>query len=336
VTAVLILPETDGESFLANLIDRPFLRHVVEFVTDQGIRKILVVGPAARKAQAMESIGRAWDGSIEYREAHSISGYEVAPIAGNEKCLFASVACWPQLPLKRQLELAAGTIVYGANGNWTGWALVEPRDVALMPPLRDHAAMLSYVQSLRNYAKLSADLEFRCGSPEDLWRAHMDALDSNLSRIFHGGLEVRPAVWMGRNASVAASAEIHAPAYIGENSRIGPGAQIGPFAVIAKDCLIAPRTIIRHAVIAPGTYAGSDLELDQLLVNKRHLFDVRFGVSVDRVDYPILDGVFDFHWPAILRRARGSLGRWPWRRAEVLETPAADAETNWRTPTRHQ
>lgn len=120
MTAVLILPEADGESFLANLIDRPFLRHIVEFVMDQGIRKILVVGPAARRAQAMESIGSAWDGSIEYREAHSISGYEVAPIAGNKKCLLASVACWPQFPLKRQLELAAGTVVYGAKGNWTG------------------------------------------------------------------------------------------------------------------------------------------------------------------------------------------------------------------------
>ena len=32
-----------------------------------------------------------------------------------------------------------------------------------------------------------------------------------------------------------------------------------------------------------------------MLVNMRHLFDVRLGVSIERVDTPILDGVFDFY-----------------------------------------
>jgi hypothetical protein len=300
----LILPETEALPFLANFVDRPFLRHTVEFLVDQGIRKIVVVGPTTAQTEKILGSGRQWDASIEYREARCGSEYQAALFTDSERFLLASATHLPKFPLKRCLEGNGGAVVYGKCGeNWTGWALVQSQDAGSMPPLCDHAAILCCLQGLPDYEKLSAEQEFRCNSEEDLWKAHKDAQDENLAGIFHAGLEVKPGVWMGRHASVAADVEIVPPAYIGENSRIGPGAQIGPFAVIAKDCLIAPRTTIRHAVVAPGTYAGNNLELDHVLVDKRKLFDVRFGVSLDRVDSPILDGVFDFHWSAIPRRA---------------------------------
>lgn len=308
--AVLILPEIERPWLLANLVDRPFLRHIVEFLADQGIRDILVMGSAPEHAQTILGAGREWDAAIEYRVTHQESDYELTGTSGAEALLLASAACLPKFPLKRHLDLAMGAIVYGPrSGRWTGWALVKPRDLPWMPPWCDREKVLSYLKSLR-YASLSADQEFRCRGQDDLWRAHQDALDSNLSGIFHLGREVRPGVWLGRNASLANSAKVTAPSYIGENSRVGRGTQIGPFATIAKNCLIAPRTIIRHSVIAPESYVGSDLELDHVLVDKRRLFDVRRGVTVHRVDYPILDGVFDFHWSAIPRRTLTKLQRW--------------------------
>jgi hypothetical protein len=316
----------------------------VEFVVDQGVQELLVVGPDCERARSALGNGCRWGTSIQYREGLSSSDYEAELFAESEKCVLAYAASLPQFPLRQQLESRTGALIYGPGGkHWTGWAVIDARDVAaLMPPLRDHAVLLSYLQTLRSYPTAAVDVEFRCSSAEELWKAHQDALNSNLANVFHGGLEVRPGVWIGRNASVSASAEITAPAYIGENSRVGAGAQIGPFAVIAKDCLIAPGTIVRHAVIAPGTYAGNDLELDHVLVNKRHLSDVRFGISVEQVDSPILDGVFDFHWAMIPRRlgaafraiiAEGLFLAWsnltqrwrPGRRIEVLEAADTDA-----------
>ena len=71
--AILLIPNDDSGSRLfgtpeATLIDRPFLRHVIEFIVDQGIRRIELVG-SARAEQAMASeakkaraiIGRAWE-----------------------------------------------------------------------------------------------------------------------------------------------------------------------------------------------------------------------------------------------------------------------------------
>ncbi len=338
--AVLVLPEMDRASFAANLVDRPFLRHVVEFMFDGGIRDIVMVGPSARQAQSLLEKGYQWDVPISYLETHSPADYELTAITGAGRCLIAAAACLPRFPLERSLELSAGTIVYGASdGTWTGWAVIEAEDVARMPPLCDRAAVLSYLQRIGNYNRLIAEWEFRCNSAEDLWRAHREAQQSNLSGICHGGVEVKPGVWMGRNVSVAADARIIAPVYIGENSRIGAGAQIGPFAVIARDCLIAPATTVRDSVVAPGTYAGNNLELNHVLVNKRQLFDVRFGVSIDRVDSTILDGVFDFHWSAIPSLVYGALSSrmaslftpkpdWPPRRAEARQGPDPGADTD--------
>jgi hypothetical protein len=313
--AILVIAETDRQSLsasplLANLVDRPFLHHIVEFLVDRGIREILVVGPAAAQARGLLGAGQRWDASIGYFDADSMSGRQPEPIPCGEKFLLASAASLPRFPLGECLEMPAGAIIYGTGGSWTGWAVIGSGDAASLPPLTDRSAVLSHLLALPDYDRIFADMESRCGSPAELWQAHMDAQHSNFAGFFHGGVEVTPGVWMGRKASVAGSAEITQPVYIGENSRIGPGARIGPFAVIGKDCLIAAGTSVRHAVVAPGTYAGDNLVLDHVFVNKRHLFDVRRGVSIDRVDHPILDGVFDFHWPAIPRWMGGAAVSW--------------------------
>jgi len=309
--AVLILP--DGALFPANLIDRPFLRHVVDFIARHGIREILVLGRGIEEACRILGTGDQWDATIVYREALSASDFEGPLTASGSKCLLASAISSPHFPLKQLWDRSGGSIVYGAgvrgagDPRWTGWAVIEPPDLPSMPSPFDHVAVLSYLEGLPNYQSVSADAEFYCGGAEDIWRAHQTALASQLSLIFHGGFDAKPGIWMGRNASVAESAVITAPAYIGENSRIGPGAQIGPYAVIARDCLIAPHTIVRHSVIAPDTYAGNNLELDHVFVNQRELFDIRFGVSVSDIGFPVVDRVFDFHWSAIPRQLCAAL-----------------------------
>lgn len=301
--AVLILP--DGALFPANLVDRPFLRHVVDFIASQGIRSLLVWGRGTEQAQRILGAGDQWDATIVYREAHTAADFAGPLTVPGDKCLLASAICLPRFALQQKLDRPGGLIVYGGetgNQDWTGWALMESRDLAAMPSLSDRVAVLSYLEGLADYESVSAEAEFRCGGAEDIWRAHQTALNSQLSLLFHAGLDTRPGIWMGRNASVAASAVITPPVYIGENSRIGPGAQIGPFAVIARDCLIAPQTIVRHSVIAPDTYAGNNLELDHVFVNQRELFDIRFGVSVEDIGFPVVDRVFDFHWSTIPRQ----------------------------------
>jgi hypothetical protein len=222
-------------------------------------------------------------------------------------------------------DTAEGAIFYTASGeNWTGWALINARDIASMPPPFDPARILCWLESLHGYEKVRTALDLRCGTQTELWQAHRDLQAANLANICHAGLEVSTGVWIAGNVSIAPTAEIVAPTYIGENSRIDSGARIGPFAVIGSDCLIAQGAIVRNAVVCPGTYAGSHVELDHVLVNKRLVFDVRHGASVDRVDDVAFDGIFDYHLPAALRRARSFLASTLTARARMACSARSD------------
>ena len=295
--AVIVVPETSQPWCLSNLIDRPCLRHIADFLAAGGIQEIWVVGLETKQAQTLLCDGWHWDAKLHF-------GNSVNQPRG-ECILLASAACLPKLSLRDEIKESDATTIYNSlAGGWTGWAFISKEDSGAVPPFGNPLSILRYLEGLPHHFKRSLDLTFRCTDAEEVWKAHRDAQASNLSMIFHDGLETKPGVWIGRNVNVSATAEITAPVYIGENSRVGPGTKIGPFAVVARDCLIAPQTIVRNSVIAPGTYTGDHLELDHVLVNRGQLFDLRFGVSVERVDSPILDGVFDFHFDEIPKAAR--------------------------------
>jgi hypothetical protein len=330
--------------FSANFIDRPFLQHVVEFVIAQGGRDFLVVGDRAEQARQILGDGRRWDVTIAYQQAYARPAMQ--PGGPREKFLLASAICLPMFPLPLVAERSPGTIIYGSgNREWTGWALLDERDVAAILAPGERVSVLAHLENLPDYEKLYVDTEYRCGGAQDIWKAHETALDSKLTGLCHNGLEVRPGVWTARNASIAASAVIAAPSYIGENSRIGAGAEIGPFAAIGKDCLIARHTIVRHSVVAPGTYAGDNLELDHVLADHNELFDVRFGVAVNDVGHSIVDSVFDLHWLAVPRQMLAAMGSALARiymgalsklrrRASSVEQPVEDKTLQLRIPPR--
>jgi len=303
VEAILIVPENGNDWVFANLIDRPFLCHVVEFMVDNGITKILILGPAADRAHRLLSASHPWGISFDYCQNAFLSGKDLPPMASGRTVLLAAADCLPLFPLKRYLTEDDGKVLCGKDGSrWTGWALIRPCDFLSMPVLNNRPGVLSWLENLRAYERVPVDYEFRSGNAVDLWRSHKVALDSNLSTLHHEGIEVKPGVWIARNASIAATSGITPPIYIGENSKISAGARIGPFAVVGRDCLISPRTTVCHSVMAPGTYVGDNFTLEGVFVNKSELFDIRSGAQNVRADPAMLDGVFDFRWSELPRQ----------------------------------
>lgn len=305
--ALLILPETGPASFLSNLIDRPFLRHTVDYLAEHGISEILMAGPSAEQAFALLGSGAQCDVAIEY--CRTILAEDIADIFGDERFLLARADCLPHFPLEAYTqELMASesgaTILSPVSSRpdddtWTGWAIISPGDIASMPLPCDRDGMASWLETLSGYDRIAAEWEVRCSTPEEIWRAHIEVLTSNLAGIHHQSLEVKPGIWLARNASVAPGASMIAPVWVGENSQIAGGALIGPFAAVARDCLVSQGTTVRHAVLSPCTYTGDNLDLDHLLIDKSTLFDVRSGAAIGRVDPLLLDGVFDFHWSTL-------------------------------------
>ena len=103
------------------------------------------------------------------------------------------------------------------------------------------------------------------GNLNQYLEAHKDALAGRVG-IDMPGTELRPGVWLGKDAVLSSAADVTGPVYIGDNCRIGPGAKIEHFTVLGQgtlisenasvkrsvtwnNCVIGPKTAVRGAVL---------------------------------------------------------------------------------------
>lgn len=76
-----------------------------------------------------------------------------------------------------------------------------------------------------------------------------------------GVRELKPGVWVGLNAHVAAGAELIGPCWIGERAWIEAGATIGPNAVLEREVFIARGAEVSQSAIGPETFVGQFTEV---------------------------------------------------------------------------
>jgi len=76
-----------------------------------------------------------------------------------------------------------------------------------------------------------------------------------------GVRELKPGVWVGLNARVAAGAKLIAPSWIGDRAWIEAGATIGPYAVLEREVFIARGAEVSHSIIGPETFVGHFTEV---------------------------------------------------------------------------
>lgn len=142
---------------------------------------------------------------------------------------------------KRELTLEEARIKHRTN-NQSPW-LSAPHDVILI----DHLPGLPELPLTTNYADWFASV--RTLMPQAL----------TPDRI--GVREVRPGVWVGLRAQVAATAKLIAPCWIGDHAWIEAGAVIGPDAVLEREVFVARGAQISHSVIGPKTFVGAFTEV---------------------------------------------------------------------------
>jgi hypothetical protein len=76
-----------------------------------------------------------------------------------------------------------------------------------------------------------------------------------------GVRELKPGVWVGLHAHVAADAKLIAPCWIEERAWIEAGAVIGPNAVLEREVFIARGAEVSSSAIGPQTFVGQFTEV---------------------------------------------------------------------------
>lgn len=365
---------------LLPLVDRPFIQHVVEFIVEGGITRFeFVLSHLPEKIERFLGDGSRWGCTFRFHLARDPShpydilkafrlGEDTGPL------LLAHADRLPQVDLEqtrpanpieepvmffsppiRRIDPSAEK---GLDTRpWTGWAWAPVGILKNLPKGLDEGALESHLASTGQgkSSSVEASISLSVRSYDDLLASQAAVLGKKFKGLFLGGKEADEGIWLSRNLTLHPTATLDPPVYIGENCRIGKETSLGPNAVIGKDCVLDSGCTVTGSLIFPGSYVGEGLELDEVLVDKNRLINVKFGAAVSISESFILGGLSKTHlgqwfagifsrfaaacvllvlWPFLLATALvlrvGRRGPVLFKK-EAVRLPIQTDETLWRT-----
>ena len=305
---------------LLPLVDRPFIQHVVEFLVEGGITRFeFVLSHLPEKIEGFLGDGSRWGCTFRFHLTRDPShpydilktirlGEDAGPL------LLAHADRLPQVDLEQTrptTQMEEPVMFFSppirridpsaANSQdtrqWTGWAWVPADILKNLTKDLDEGGLESQLaftgKGKGSPVEVSSSLGMR--SYDDLLASQAAVLGKKFSGLLLGGKEADESIRLSRNLTLHPMATLHPPVYIGENCRIGKETSLGPNAVIGKDCVLDSGCTVTNSLIFPGSYVGEGLELDEVLVDKNRLINVKFGAAVSISESFILGGLSKAH-----------------------------------------
>ena len=245
-----------------------------------------------------------------------LSGDDAAP-----PLLLAQADCLPILPLQPYLKTGEPFFATdAATGDWTGWALAHPAQIAQMPASEMLTGQTEWVAPFGAKGESADDWRLiptvpvatvlSARSLADLLRAQKTLLDQAHPGLLRTGREIEPGVHLSRNVALHHTVRVQPPVFIGQDCQIGAGSEIGPYAVIGDGCIVDEGATVAESLILAGSYIGEEIEVREAVVDRNRLLSVRFGESVELSEEFLL-GDLGVAGPG--RGLAAGVGRW-WRR----------------------
>jgi lipopolysaccharide/colanic/teichoic acid biosynthesis glycosyltransferase len=305
---------------LLPLLDRPFIQHVVEFLVEGGMTRFeFVLSHLPEKIEGFLGDGSRWGCTFRFHLArdpsHPYDILKTLHLGEDAGTLFLAHAdrlplvdleqTRPANPIEEPVMFFSPPIrridPSAENSQdtrqWTGWAWVPADILKNLPKGLDEGALEAHLastgQSKGSLVQLSNSLSVR--SYGDVLASQATVLGKEFKGLLLGGKEADESIWLSRNLTLHPMATLNPPVYIGENCRIGKETSLGPNAVIGKDCVLDSDCTVTNSLIFPGSYVGEGLELDEVLVDKNRLINVKFGAAVSISESFILGGLSKAH-----------------------------------------
>ena len=293
---------------LLPLVDRPFLRHVIEFLANEGFSEFdFILSHFPEQIEQLLGDGARWGSTFRYHLARDpfrpyeslklistglASGELVSNELNDEMVLLVHADRLPQVDLKIP---ATGTkLFYGNDGatpeseqEWTGWAWVSSGNLSSLgsPGFDEKALELHLLSRAANESGVTKGGQMLSSqSFEALLSAQRAVMAGAFKGLLLSGREIEPHLWLGRNARVHSTARLISPVFIGEDCSVAAGAVIGPNAVISNASLIEESCLATNALVMPRTYVGAGLELDRAVVSGNRLVNLRLGTTLTVTD----------------------------------------------------
>jgi NDP-sugar pyrophosphorylase family protein len=285
------------------VVNRPVMAYMVELLARQNIKNIVVsVYHMAGQIEAYFGNGRRWAVSLEY----ALQGQPLGS-AGSLK--------WAQpllsetfivLPADCLLDLDVGAALAHHQNNKSAATVIERRPASVGE--NDNAAS-AYIFDSRVLEFIPGRTPFdiqeqllpavgRAGLPvscfemtgygnglqsfKDYQEAQRIILHNGLEEDGEGlryfslnGRQFGTGVWIGHKQVIHPNARLTPPVYIGDNVYIGRDVELGPETVIGSNVVIDDEATISQSTILDGTYIGQLVNVEDRLVNKNLIIDLK-------------------------------------------------------------
>ena len=362
-------------SLLLPLVDRPFLQHVVEYLVARGVREMdVLLNEIPEKVRDLLGDGTRWGCTLRYHlvrdplKPYGILRSICGEADAGQPLLLAHADKLPALPGEGFPEDTPGTgrICYclasedvpeGDGGTWTGWALLSHGVATTLPADADEKELADHLlaggESGAKVLPVQAMLSMR--TFEDIRTSQAKALAGHIPGLMLSGREVDPGIWLSRNVNLHPLAQITPPVFIGEDCTIGQGVRLGPDVAVGRGCILDKDSSVQKTVVFPRSYVGEGLDLDEAIVDRNLLINMRIGTAVTVTDNFILSdmelrgirntlrqvvsriaglGLLLLLWPVLLLTILGLKLTGSSRklvRQEVLKLPASWDASTWQT-----
>ncbi|HHO75105.1 MAG TPA: NDP-sugar synthase [Deltaproteobacteria bacterium] len=295
---------------LIPLVDRPFIQHVVEYLVGNGFHELdIILDHLPEMIESLLEDGTRWGCRIRFhllRKTSSI-GKTIRLIhqrSGEETILLAEATKLPEVDLLQSRPVFGmnSPVLFctsndskGSSQEWTGWAWLTLKCTLDLPDRCDkkglELALLEKARHKKNTIPVSHCIDIN--TYKGILESHRIMLDKDFQGMLLRGKEVEEGIWLSRNVILHPTAKINPPVYIGRNCRIGKRVQLGPYASIGRNCVLDEHASAENAVVFPNTYVGEALELDNVIVDRNLLINIRLDSEALITDPFILSGMKD-------------------------------------------
>jgi len=180
-----------------------------------------------------------------------------------------------------------------AGFQWAGWVWLSSHGMSSLPSGLDRSGfeelIMAHVEDRTALIEVNVPLD--CRTFAGLLRSHQRFFTGDVPGLMCSGWEAERGIWLSRNVSINPTARLIPPVYIGENCSVNSRAQIGPNATIGKNCLLDNGCQVENSIVADGSFVGETTELNNVIVDRNRLINIRLETDVYVADDFILGNV---------------------------------------------
>lgn len=299
---------------LCDLIDRPFLQHLIEGLAEAGFRKIeFLLNERFEEIKELVGDGKRWGIEVQFNLVRDAIRpyYRLKGKANSEPFLFVDASRMIDFDQAAKLRSDKNVFFFSTEENadtessdptfqrWTGTAWLHADGADALAQQVTYEVLESElnrccIESKPNLVTLPSS-RFDVAEVNEVLKCDtFEHLLNTQELVFGGSLGLikklppkKDSLWIGRNVYIHPSLNVKGPVFIGPNCHIDQDVNIGPNVVISSGCYISPNCEVQNSFLMADSMLGEGLDVIRCAFDRNQMLHIAHNIALDTPDESI-------------------------------------------------